>query len=314
MKERLFKIMKEGSIMKFFRSIKRYFRDAAKSVVRNFSLSLASISCITITLIVVALSIVLSYNVEEMTKHVSSNISIVVFLDGKSDENDLSRIKSSIDRLDNVEEITFKSKQEYAKEIKNMDDRFSLIVDSWTDTTIPLLDSYEVKVKNIEKIKDTADKIKKMDKVSSVNFGEEYIESVITIFGVIEKVCIGGVVALVLVTAFLITNTIKLAIFSRKTEIEIMRLVGASNMAIKIPFLIEGSFIGLFGSIIPIIIMAYGYNTLYNYLGGQLFSSSLGKLVAPYPFILWTSLLLLLIGLLVGMFGSSRAVRKYLKI
>ena len=300
--------------MKFFRSIKRYFRDAAKSVVRNFSLSLASISCITITLIVVALSIVLSYNVEEMTKHVSSNISIVVFLDGKSDENDLSRIKSSIERLDNVEEITFKSKQEYAKEIKNMDDRFSLIVDSWTDTTIPLLDSYEVKVKNIEKIKDTADKIKKMNKVSSVNFGEEYIESVITIFGVIEKVCIGGVVALVLVTAFLITNTIKLAIFSRKTEIEIMRLVGASNMAIKIPFLIEGSFIGLFGSIIPIIIMAYGYNTLYNYLGGQLFSSSLGKLVAPYPFILWTSLLLLLIGLLVGMFGSSRAVRKYLKI
>ena len=300
--------------MKFFRSIKRYFRDAAKSVVRNFSLSLASISCITITLIVVALSIVLSYNVEEMTKHVSSNISIVVFLDGKSDENDLSRIKSSIERLDNVEEITFKSKQEYAKEIKNMDDRFSLIVDSWTDTTIPLLDSYEVKVKDIEKIKDTADKIKKMDKVSSVNFGEEYIESVITIFGVIEKVCIGGVVALVLVTAFLITNTIKLAILSRKTEIEIMRLVGASNMAIKIPFLIEGSFIGLFGSIIPIIIMAYGYNTLYNYLGGQLFSSSLGKLVAPYPFILWTSLLLLLIGLLVGMFGSSRAVRKYLKI
>lgn len=300
--------------MKFFRSIKRYFRDAAKSVVRNFSLSLASISCITITLIVVALSIVLSYNVEEMTKHVSSNISIVVFLDGACDENDLSRIKSSIERLDNVEEITFKSKQEYAKEIKNMDDRFSLIVDSWTDTTIPLLDSYEVKVKDIEKIKDTADKIKKMDKVSSVNFGEEYIESVITIFGVIEKVCIGGVVALVLVTAFLITNTIKLAIFSRKTEIEIMRLVGASNMAIKIPFLIEGSFIGLFGSIIPIIIMAYGYNTLYSYLGGQLFSSSLGKLVAPYPFILWTSLLLLLIGLLVGMFGSSRAVRKYLKI
>lgn len=300
--------------MKFFRSINRYFRDAAKSVVRNFSLSLASISCITITLIVVALSIVLSYNVEEMTKHVSSNISIVVFLDGESDENDLSRIKSSIKRLDNVEEITFKSKQDYAKEIKDMDDRFSLIVDSWTDATIPLLDSYEVKVKDIEKIKDTADKIKKMDKVSSVNFGEEYIESVITIFGVIEKVCIGGVVALVLVTAFLITNTIKLAIFSRKTEIEIMRLVGASNMAIKIPFLIEGSFIGLFGSIIPIIITVYGYNTLYSYLGGQLFSSSLGKLVAPYPFILWTSLLLLLIGLLVGMFGSSRAVRKYLKI
>lgn len=300
--------------MKFFRSIKRYFRDAAKSVIRNFSLSLASISCITITLIVVAFSIVLSYNVEKMTEHVSSNISIVVFLDGESTEDDLKQIKASIERLDNVDSITFKSKQEYAEETKEMDERFSLIVDSWTEDTIPLLDSYEVKVKDIDLIGDTADKIKKMDKIFSVNYGEEYIESVITIFGVIEKVCIGGVIALVLVTAFLIANTIKLAIFSRKTEIEIMRLVGASNMSIKIPFIIEGSFIGFLGTIIPIIIMSYGYNSLYNYLGGQLFSSSLGRLVEPFPFILWSSLLLLLIGLLVGMFGSYRAVKKYLKI
>ncbi|MBQ8219135.1 MAG: permease-like cell division protein FtsX [Bacilli bacterium] len=300
--------------MKFFRSINRYFRDAVKSVFRNFSLSLASISCITITLIVVAFSIVLSYNVEKMTEHVSSNISIVVFIDGESDDDAVKAVKKNIERLDNIDSISFKSKKEYAEETKEMDERFALIVDSWTDENIPLLDSYEVKVKDIEMIKDTASKIKKIDNVVSVNFGEEYIESLITIFGVIEKICIGGVIALVLVTAFLIANTIKLAIFSRKTEIEIMRLVGASNMSIKVPFLIEGSFIGFFGAVIPIIIMAYGYNALYKYLGGELFSSSLGKLVEPYPFILYSSLLLLLIGLLVGMFGSYRAVKKYLKI
>ena len=300
--------------MKFFRSINRYFRDAGKSVIRNFSLSLASISCITITLIVVAISIVLSYNVEEMTRHVSSNISIVVFLKGDATEDQVKQVGNNIERLDNIAEVTYKSKKEYAKETKELDPRFALIVDSWTDETIPLLDSYEVKVKDIDSIGETAEKIKKIDYISSVNYGKEYIESVITIFGVIEKVCIGGVVALVLVTAFLIANTIKLAIFSRKTEIEIMRLVGASNMAIKVPFLIEGSFIGLIGSIIPIILMSYGYKTFYDYLGGQLFTSSLGKLVAPYPFILYSSLILLVIGLLVGMFGSSRAVRKYLKI
>lgn len=300
--------------MKFFRSINRYFRDACKSVVRNFSLSLASISCITITLIVVALSIVLSYNVEEMTKHVSGNISIVVFLKSEASDEEVKQVKNEIEKLDNIEDISFKSKQEYAKETKELDPRFALIVDSWTDDTIPLLDSYEVKVKDIEGIGDTAKKIRKIDNVSLVNFGEEYIESVVTIFGVIEKVCIGGVVALILVTAFLIANTIKLAIFSRKTEIEIMRLVGASNMAIKVPFLIEGSFIGLIGSVIPIVLMAYGYKAFYDYLGGELFSSSLGKLVTPYPFILYSSIILLVIGLLVGMFGSYRAVRKYLKI
>ena len=300
--------------MKLFRSINRYFRDACKSVVRNFSLSLASISCITITLIVVALSIVLSYNVEKMTEHVSSNISIVAFLDGESDKTTIENIKNQLKDIENVDKITFKSKEEYAEETKELDDRFSVIVDSWTEETIPLLDSYEVTVKNIEKIDDTASLIKKIDGVNTVNYGEEYIESIVTIFDVIEKVCIGGVIALILVTAFLISNTIKLAIYSRKTEIEIMRLVGASNVSIKIPFLIEGSFIGFFGAIIPIILMSYGYNSLYNFLGGKLFSSSLGELVAPYPFILWGSGLLLVIGLLVGMFGSYSAVKKYLKI
>ena len=301
--------------MKFFRSINRYFRDACKSLIRNFSLSLASISCITITLIVVALSIVLSYNVEKMTKHVSSNISIVAFLDSECDEEDKDKIKKEIERIENVAKpIKLKTKKEYSEEMKDLDDRFSVIVNSWTDDTIPLLDSYEIQVKEIKMIDEIADQIKKIDGINTVNYGEGYIESVIKIFDVIEKVCLGGVGALILVTAFLISNTIKLAIFSRKTEIEIMRLVGASNLAIKIPFIIEGSFIGFFGSIIPIILMSYGYDSFYNFLGGKLFSSSLGELVKPYPFILWSSGLLLMIGLLVGMFGSYNAVKKYLKI
>ena len=94
--------------MKLFRSLNRYFRDACKSVVRNFSLSLASISCITITLVVVALSIVLSYNVEKMTEHVSSNISIVAFLDNEYDEGNTDKIKTQLEGIDNVDKITFK--------------------------------------------------------------------------------------------------------------------------------------------------------------------------------------------------------------
>lgn len=303
--------------MKFLRSIRRYFRDAGRSVIRNFSLSLASISCITITLIVVAISIVLSYNIENMTEHVKSNISIIVFLDNTFDATtEKEAFDEQLTKIENVgpNNIIFKSKQDYAKEMKEQDEAFSLIVDSWTDATNPLLDSYEIRVKDVTQIKDTANIIKKMSKVSSVNYGEEYVESVVTIFSIIEKVCIGGVIALILVTAFLITNTIKLAIFSRKTEIEIMRLVGASNSSIKTPFIIEGSFIGFFGAVIPIILMSYGYTTLYNYLGGKLFTASLGELVAPYPFIIYSSAILLTIGLLVGMFGSQCAVKKYLKI
>lgn len=301
--------------MKLFRSISRYFRDASKSVIRNFSLSLASISCITITLIVVALSIVLSCNVEKMTQHVRSNISMVVFFNEEFNyEKDKDKLEKQFRGIDNVDKFKYKSKKEWAEETKKYDESIALVVDAWDDDSIPLFDSYEITVKDIEKIDETASIIKKLDNVYKVRYGEEYIQSVVKIFDVIEKTCIFGVIALILVTVFLIANTIKLAIFSRKTEIEIMRLVGASNMSIKIPFIIEGSFIGFFGAVIPIILMSYGYNSFYNFMDGELFTSSLGKLVEPYPFILFGSLLLLLIGLLVGMFGSYRAVKKYLKI
>ena len=300
--------------MKFFRNIRRYFRDAMKSVIRNFSLSLASISCIAITLIVVGISIVLSYNVENMTDSIKKDVTMVVFLKPDTTEDEVKDIQKKITNMGNIEEIKFKSKKEYAEETKERDKVFSFIVDNWTDETNPLLDSFLIKVKEVEEIKNTASSIKKIDKVELVNYGEDMVDQLITVFDVIRKVSIGAVVALILVTAFLIANTIKLAIFSRKMEIEIMRLVGASNISIKIPFIIEGSFIGILGSIIPIILMIYGYTSLYNYFDGKLFGSSLAMLIEPYPFIYLSSLLLLGIGIVVGMFGSYSAVKKYLKI
>ena len=300
--------------MKFFRNIRRYFRDAMKSVIRNFSLSLASISCIAITLIVVGISIVLSYNVENMTDSIKKDVTMVVFLKPDTTEDEVKDIQKKITNMGNIEEIKFKSKKEYAEETKERDEVFSFIVDNWTDETNPLLDSFLIKVKEVEEIKNTASSIKKIDKVELVNYGEDMVDQLITVFDVIRKVSIGAVVALILVTAFLIANTIKLAIFSRKTEIEIMRLVGASNISIKIPFIIEGSFIGILGSIIPIILMIYGYTSLYNYFDGKLFGSSLAMLIEPYPFIYLSSLLLLGIGIVVGMFGSYSAVKKHLKI
>lgn len=300
--------------MRGIRTLKRYFRDAFKSVIRNFSLSLASISCITITLIVVSFSIILSYNVENFAESIRKDVTMVIFLKSDANENDANEIKKVIESTGNVESLTFKSKQQSAEETAKGNEIFKSIVETWTDETNPLLDSFELKVKNVDKIKETAKVIKSQEKVSTVNYGEDMVDQLITVFNVIKKISIGAVVALIIVTAFLIANTIKLAIYSRKREIEIMRLVGSSNISIKIPFIIEGLFIGVLGSIIPIIITVYGYSSLYNFFGGKLFSSSLAKLIEPNPFVFLASLLLIIIGILVGMFGSWSAVRKYLKI
>ena len=306
--------------MKALRAIKRYFRDAIHGVFRNFSLSLASISCITITLIVVAVSLVLSYNVENFSESIRKDVTVVMFLKGETTKEDEEKIKKELESVDNIEDstIVFKSKVESANELKDGNDIFAPTVDGWTEDTNPLLDSYMFKVKDIEKIDETVKKVKELEfsksKINNINYGEDIVQQLIVVFNTIEKVCLVAVLALVLVTAFLITNTIKLAIYSRKREIEIMRLVGASNVSIKVPFIIEGLFIGILGSVVPVVLIIVGYTSLYDYFGGELFGSALATLVNPIPFVYYVSLILVGIGIVVGMIGSYLAVRKYLKI
>ena len=299
--------------MKLFRILARNVRDAFLSVVRNLSLSAASISSITITLLVVSISVVLTYNVDNFALLVEKDVTIVTFLDVDVSQEDIKLIELKIKRMENVESYIFQSKQEITKEMMESSDTFKNIMQKWENDENPLQDTFLVKVNDIDRIGEVASALKNTQGVSIVKYGEGMIEQLVVVFNVVRKVSLFIVGALIVVTAFLISNTIKLAIFARKREIEIMRLVGASNANIKIPFIIEGLFLGIIGSIIPIFATMYGYVALYENFNGQLFSPFI-KLVSPQPFIYLVSMILLSIGVLVGMFGSWRAVRRYLKI
>ena len=301
--------------MKVFRILGRNIRDSFKSVFRNFSLSLASISCITITLIVVAVAIVLSQNVNNFTKIVERDVTIVAFLDVDITEEEIEDVYDEIITLDNVEinNVEFRDKMQISEEMMISSDVFESIMSDWSREESPIQDTYQIKVTDINLIKKTADEIKLIDNVDVVKYGEGMVEQLISTFEILRTAAIIAVIALILVTAFLITNTIKITIMSRKREIEIMRLVGASNINIKLPFLFEGLILGALGAIIPIGLTMYGYTALYNKFDGQLFSEFL-KLIEPSPFIYIASITLLLISIIVGMFGSYKAVRKYLKI
>ena len=299
--------------MRAIRILSRNIRDSFKSVFRNFSLSLASMSCITITLLVVALSIVLSFNVNNFTNLVEKDVTIVTFLDVDIDEAGREEVLTELKKISNIEKISYESKMEIAEEMMDSNETYKNIMADWDEESSPLQDTYLVKVKDIEQIENTANQIKKIKGVNIIKYGEGMVEKLVSTFDLINKVCYGIVAALIIVTAFLITNTIKITIFSRRREIEIMRLVGASNINIKIPFIFEGLFLGLLGSIIPVGATIYGYKAIYNKLGGQVFSSII-KLVKPIPFVFEISVILIVIGMVVGMFGSWQAVRKYLKI
>lgn len=297
--------------MKAIRIFTRGIRDAFKSVFRNFSLSTAAITCSSITLILVAVAMIISYNVKNITTNLERELTIVVYLKEDRTEEQVTKILDDLEHMENVEKSEFKSKDEWKLEMKSYSDTFSEALD-FLDTN-PLLDSITVTVKDVNHLKETTEKIKTYEFVSSADYGEGMAENLVAVFNVVEKVTIIIVIALVLVTAFLIGNTIKLTIFSRRGEIDIMRLVGASNISIRLPFLFEGLILGILGSIIPILVTIYGYVLLFDHFNGYLFTQII-RLVEPFNFILYVSASLAVIGAVIGMFGSYRAVRRYLKI
>lgn len=301
--------------MKAFRILFRSINDGFRSVFRNFSLSLASIICTTITLILVAAAVVISVNVENFTTEIEKDLSVVVFVESDATDEDIAVIEHELSLIDNIEqkETVFTSKEDVKDQMKAESEVFDAVMSSWEGDNNPLKATFQVKVIDIEQIKDTADKIAKIEKVSAVNYGEGMVDKLVSAFKWIERIAYGAVIALVLVTVFLIVNTIKLTIFSRQSEIGIRRLVGASNFVIKTPFIIEGMFIGLLGSIVPVCVIAFGYTYLYDMNSGHIFTPLI-KLISPVPFIYYASGIIILLGIIVGMIGSAHASRKYLKV
>ena len=232
-------------------------------------------------------------------------------MEKSSTETDINNVKASIESMDDVAPVEFKSKDQWKLEMSKYNSSFGTVFKNYEDN--PLLDSFTVTVKDAKTLSSTTESIRKIEKVESANYGESAIDTIVSVFDIVEKATIVIMIALIFVTAFLITNTIKLTIYSRRSEIEIMRLVGASNIAIKMPFVIEGFLIGIIGSLIPIIVTIYGYIIAYEKLDGHILTDIL-RLIEPTPFVFYVSLLVISLGAIIGMFGSLNAVRKYLKI
>ena len=208
--------------MRIFRIIGRSIQNAGKSILRNFSLSMASITCSIITLILVSIGMLLSYNINNINKNIENELTIVIFMDKNITTDELNKTKEDLNNIDNVKHVTFKSKEEIKNNMANENDTFNKIISTWEEGENPLQDSFIIEVKDIKDINETATTIKNMEKVSLVKYGKTTVNDLTKVFSAVKKITIGLVVGLILVTAFLINNTIKITIFSRKREIDIM--------------------------------------------------------------------------------------------
>jgi len=277
---------------------------------------MASITCTMITLVLVAVGILLSYNIRSIAENIENELTMVIFLERDIEEEAIGKFESGLKNIDNVDTVTFKSKTEAREDCIAAGGDMAMMCEIYGEEA--LQDSFIITVFKADDMNETATTIRNMDYVHELTYGERTVSELIKIFRVTQNATIVLVVALVLVSMFLIGNTIKITIFSRKHEIEIMRLVGTGNTTIKIPFFFEGLFLGVIGSIIPILITIFGYDLAYTSFTNNAAQASnllsVIRLVEPSNVIYITSLALLVIGGVVGMIGSVRAVRKFLKI
>lgn len=299
--------------MKLLRIINRQIADAFKSVFRNIHLSFASISCISITLILVGVSLIVQYNVNNFSSQIEDTMTISVFVKRGTDAGKIEVLKYELETTKNIANIEFVSKEKIKKDLSGDSTILGQVISTWDEKTNPLQDEFIVSVDDIELIGETAKEIEILKNVDLVKYGEGMVENLVSTFNVVKKIMIVTVIALIIVTGFLISNTIKITINNRRREIGIRRLVGASNHYIKMPFFYEGIILGLLGAVIPIAVCGYGYMFMYQKLEGHLFTPII-SLVTPDNVVLDVVILILGIGILVGSFGSYRAVKRYLKV
>lgn len=291
------------------RTMVRHIRDAFKSLLRNGWSTFGAISAVSMVLLLVGIFVSLLFNMNKIATDVEQDVNVRVYIDLAADETKTEELKAAIQALDAVDTVKFRSKDEELDDItKSVAQEFEL----FKNDSNPLRNAFDVSTKNPNQTKEVATTIEKMDYVARVNYGGARADTLFKVISTSRNVGIGVIAVLLIIALFLISNTIRATIHARRTEIEIMQLVGATKAYIRWPFFLEGGFIGLIGSIVPIAVLWGLY--LWIYKGGSdFFAGSNFSLLAPNPFLYRLSLAMAGVGVLIGSFGSIFSMRRFLK-
>lgn len=297
-------------MIRFFRLLPYHLKSAIQGLVRHSATAFSAISAVTMTLILMALFMLLTGNITSFTRNIESDFRIHVSIDSVQDADDIAKLQEKVESIPGVKSVEFSSKdQELAKLKEENSEIFGMYEEGDAN---PMRDVFIIETATPEDIEPITATLNATEGINKADSGGDGVSVMVELFKAIRN---GGFIfvgALSLLAVFLISNTIKMTIYARSTEIGIMRNVGATNGFIRVPFIIEGLVIGFIGAILPCAFTYFGYSYLYDILNGQFLSSML-IMQNAYPFALQICYILLGCGVFVGMLGSLMAVSKYLR-
>lgn len=294
------------------RTLGRHARESVKSISRNGWMTFASVSAVTVTLILVGVFFAIMMNLNKVAQTIEEDVEIRVHIDVAANQQDQQTLQQQIEQLSEVKSVKYSSKE---TELKNLitslgeeGKAFKLF-----EQDNPLNDVFIVKTKNPTDTMIAAKKIEKMNYAAKVKYGQGQVEKLFKFIKASRNVGIALIIGLLFTAIFLISNTIKITIVARRREIKIMRLVGATNSFIHWPFFLEGLWLGILGSVLPIVLISIAYTNGYHYLAPRLKGNFI-QILPVDPFLYQISGLLILMGAIIGVWGSVMSVRKFLKI
>lgn len=291
-------------------SLKYLTHEGFRNVWVNRLMSLASVTVLMACLIIMGAGIMIYFNINNVVDKVQSQNVVMVYVADDASEDETTQIGTSLKGISNVESCEFVPKEvAFQEQIQSMGGDAALF-EGFDE--IPLPDAYKVTVKDLSQFENTVSQIKQINKVDSVRENSDLASKLLSLRHAVSIVSVGLVVMLFLVALFIISNTIRITMFSRKLEISIMKAVGATNWFIRWPFMIEGMILGTISGIVSLGVL-WGLYAVAEKVFAQTLSL-IGFSLVPFSEYWWQILLVFVaIGLFTGGFGSLVSMAKYLK-
>lgn len=298
-------------VMKFD-SLKYSIKEAFKSIKRNKTLSIASIATVTATLFILGVITLGVANVDKAVTQLGSMVEVKIYLKDNISDNDKNAIESKIKAVEGINTLTFQSKDEALKDVQKQLNDESGQLSSGFEERNPFPASFTVNVKEPPVVDEVVSSIKDMAGIEEVKDARDLITKISRLTDSVKIAAMVAFVVFIMISLFLIGNTIKITVFTRKREIGIMKYVGATDWFIRWPFIIEGVILGIIGAFISVLALGTIYAILIGKLrADSLFGFTLVDISYIWKIIIWE---FLGCGVFIGAIGSILSMRKFLKV
>lgn len=292
------------------------FRQAFKSMWRNRMMGFASISSVTAVLIILGFVLIIVLNVNNLAMVAKETFDqIAVYIVEGTEEEQIEQMGISFREIDGVMGVAYQTKDYALERVKEDWGEDAILLQDLRNNPFP--DTYIVQLSDVSMSDEVIEKLKTFEGVDEVRYYQEAVNTLIKMADFVKRFGAGIIIALLLISVFIISNTIKITVLSRQREIELMQYIGATNGYVRGPFILEGIMLGLLGSLMAILLIILGYNYIINYLAGRyvaLISGMSGYLVGVEMIMDDLIIIFLTIGIGIGILGSLVSLKKFLSV